>query len=208
MVTDPDMREEFKQEATGSMAYPKKGTLNRFAFKAPLILWRLGLGPLLSHPSLGGSRMLLLTTWGRKSKLPRHTMLSCVQLGDRVYVCSGWGPKTDWYRNIAANPSVTVQQGAQHFFANARRVQELSEFSEIAENIFRTGGDSHFEDWLVSLDIKYDPADMMEKRERVYYVAFDASEKTGPPPMPANLRWVWAAIAVAILGVWFTLIIR
>ncbi len=208
MIPDSDMREEFKQESMGSMTYPKKGTLNRFAFKAPLSLWRLGLGPVLSHPSLQGNRMLLLTTWGRKSKLPRHTMLSSIQLGDRVYVCSGWGPKTDWYRNIAANPSVTVQQGSQYFYANARRVQDLSEFSKIADNIFHTGGDTHFEDWLDSLDIDYDAADMINKRERVYYVALDPSEKAGPPPMTATLRWIWVVFAIAVLGVWITLTIR
>ena len=56
------MIDNYQQNATGSMTYPVKGTFNRFLFKSPLYLWRMGLGPLLSHPAMGGSKMLALTT--------------------------------------------------------------------------------------------------------------------------------------------------
>ncbi len=179
--------------------------MNRLFFKTPLLWWRMGLGPLLSHPMLAGNRMLLLTTWGCKSHLARHTMLSCAQLDDKLYVCSGWGANTDWYKNIIADPTVAVQFGNEVFSAQARRVQDKDEFSEIARHMFQTGGDTHFKDWLASLDIDYDVDDLIKKRERVYYVALDPSEEAGPPPMPANLRWIWVALIFAILAGWFIL---
>ena len=76
------MTEKYQQKASGSMTYPKKGTLNRLNFKSPLIWWRMGLGPLMSHQALAGNKMLVLTSWGRKSQLPRHTMLTYVSAGD------------------------------------------------------------------------------------------------------------------------------
>ena len=56
------MSEEYQQDASGTMAYPKRGTLNRLIYTIPRIMWRMGLGPYLGHESRGGSRMLALTT--------------------------------------------------------------------------------------------------------------------------------------------------
>jgi deazaflavin-dependent oxidoreductase (nitroreductase family) len=136
--------EDYRQEVAGSMTYPQRGTLNRVIFKVPLIWWRMGLGPLLSHEALAGNKMLVLTTWGRKSQSPRHTMLSFVVAGERIYVCSGWGAKSDWYKNILANPEVTLQVGRRVYSARARRVREIDEFQQIAQEMFATGGDTHF----------------------------------------------------------------
>lgn len=201
-----DMSENFQQKATGSMTYPRRGTVNRLFFKTPLFWWRMGLGPLLSHPMLAGNMMLLLTTWGRSSKLPRHTMLSCVQCGDNVYVCSGWGASTDWYKNTMANANVTVQRGNRVYSARARRVQDKEEFSKIADHMFQSGGDSHFKDWLTSLDIDYDVNDLIKKRDRVYYVALDTGGDEAPPPMSVDLRWIWVALVFASIGGWTLLV--
>ena len=110
------MPSSFRQDATGSMTYPARWTLNRFLFKSPVIWWRMGLGPLLRR------WMLLLTTWGRRSRLPRHTLLSYTLHAGKAYVISGWGDRTDWYQNLSADPQVTVQFGSSPFAAIARRV--------------------------------------------------------------------------------------
>ena len=181
------------------MTYPSKGTWNRFLYKIPLIWWRMGLGPLLSHEFLGGNKMLALTTWGRKSGQPRHTILSLVAIGDRVYVCSGWGEKSDWYKNILADPKVTVCLGNNAFSARARRVDELDEFRRITEEMFESGGDSHFEAWLDSFGIEHNKEDMVSKRDRVNLVGFDPSEEPGPPSLKADLVWIWGAVGILLL---------
>jgi hypothetical protein len=129
-------------------------------------------------------------------------MLSYVSIGERVFVCSGWGNKTDWYKNIAANPQVTLQLGAKTLVRRARRVVGLAEFEHIVEEMFETGGDSHFESWLESYGIRPEPEDMLEKRERLYLIAFDAAEGESPPAMPADLKWVWGAALVVAIGLW------
>jgi deazaflavin-dependent oxidoreductase (nitroreductase family) len=198
--------EDYQQEATGSMTYPKKGTLNWLLFKSPLVLWRMGLGPILSHQALSGNKMLVLTTWGRKSRTPRHTMLSYVLIGEKVYVCSGWGARPDWYKNIVADPDVTLQLGNKVYSARARRVQDVDEFRQIAQEMFTTGGDTHFESWLESYGIEFDQQDMLDKRERLYLVALDMREGKCPPQMRVDLKWLWGVIAFIIICAW--LIVR
>lgn len=181
------------------MSYPHKGTLNRFLFKSPLVAWRLGLGPLLSHPVLRGSKMLVLSTWGRKSNLPRHTMLSYIQVDEQTYVASGWGAASDWYKNILANPSVNIQARGKVYTARARRVADLDEYTRIVDEMLGTGGDSHFEPWLASYGISPDRDDMLAKRERLYFIAFDPYDDGGPPPLRVDLQWVWGLTLIILI---------
>jgi len=186
----------------GSMVYPKKGTLNRMLFKVPLIWWRLGLGPILSHKALSGHKMLVLTSWGRKSKLPRHTMLSYTLFNDKVYVTSGWGAQADWYKNIVENPVVTVQVGRKTFTACAWRVTGKDEYMGVGQSLFESGGDTHFKSWLKSMEIADELQDLIDKSERVYFVGFDPAEGQGPSPLKVDLKWIWGVILLVSLGLW------
>jgi deazaflavin-dependent oxidoreductase (nitroreductase family) len=193
----------FDQDASGAMTYPARGTLNRLLFKAPLLAWRLGLGPLLGHS------MLVLSTWGRQSRLPRHTMLSYTLLeSGQLYVGAGWGERADWLRNLQADPHVTAQLLDLTFSAIARRVSEEDEFRPVAERLFETGGDSHFQPWLASLGIAYDLEEMVAKRARLHLLALDPVEVDDPglppypAPLPADLKWAWAVAAAAFLLGW------
>jgi deazaflavin-dependent oxidoreductase (nitroreductase family) len=195
--------DEFERKTDGSMAYPRKGTLNRLVYKTPLVLWRTGLGSLLSHPLLGGSRMLALTTRGRKSGQPRHTMLSYAPAGGKDYVCSGWGKRSDWVQNVLADPLVTVQVGRREYSARAYRVEDLEEFITVAEDMFLSGGDSHFGPWLDSHGIRYDREDMIAKRGRLMIFGFKPVQEAGPAHLTADLGWIWllpAALILLILG--------
>ena len=80
--------------------------LLRWFFRIPIWFYRLGLGWLL------GSRFLLLHHIGRKSGLPRQTVLEVVNYDkatDTYYIAVGFGPKTDWYRNLLQTPKATIQ---------------------------------------------------------------------------------------------------
>ena len=57
--------------------------------------------------------VLLLTTTGRKSGLPRQTRLQYEKGEGVIYVAAARGQQADWFRNILANPHVEVQFGGQ-----------------------------------------------------------------------------------------------
>ena len=69
-----------------------------------------------------GSPMVLLTTTGAKSGEPRVAPLVYTKDGDKfVIIASKGGAPTnpDWYRNIVANPEVTLEIGTETFKAKA-----------------------------------------------------------------------------------------
>ena len=61
-----------------------------------------------------GSRMLLLTTIGRRTGRPRTWPLTYLPEGDRLIVIASYGGQPNhpaWYLNLRANPRVSVQLG-------------------------------------------------------------------------------------------------
>jgi deazaflavin-dependent oxidoreductase (nitroreductase family) len=87
--------------------------------KVPSLIYR---GPLAE---LMRSRcVLLLTTRGRKTGLPRTGAVSFMPLDDHFVVFSGWGVGSNWFRNIRANPEVTVTVGRRKLRATARVVED------------------------------------------------------------------------------------
>lgn len=72
-------------------------------------------------------KLLLLHTTGAKSGLERINPLACMADGERfVIIASKGGAPThpDWYYNIVANPSVSVEVGTEQFEAKATVVKE------------------------------------------------------------------------------------
>lgn len=189
-----------------SMDYPKKGSFNRFIYKLPILLWRLGFGPYLSNPSRGGNRMMVVTTTGRKSKHPRHTMVSHISVINKDYLISGWWQRADWVKNFQANPLVTIQAGNRIYSAHARRVEDVNEIRAVAQSLIDSGGDSHFSSWLQSMEIEPNLEDLLNNRERVFFVGFDPVDQEGPSPLIANLIWIWAVLISMILGLIFFLL--
>jgi deazaflavin-dependent oxidoreductase (nitroreductase family) len=69
-----------------------------------------------------GRPLLLLTTTGAKSGNLHTTPVMYLAEGDRVFVFASRGgapTNPDWYRNLTANPSVTVELGGETFTATA-----------------------------------------------------------------------------------------
>ncbi len=66
--------------------------------------------------------VLLLTTKGKKSGRMHTTPLAYTRDGDRLFVIGSKGGSPthpDWYRNLVADPQVTVEVGPEKFGANA-----------------------------------------------------------------------------------------
>ncbi len=97
----------------------------------PQLAYALGLGPLI------GRVILLLTTTGRKSGLQRVTPLQYEEEGDVIYIAAGRGPKSDWYRNLLANPQVEVRVKARRFQATAKAITGLEQKVAFLELRFR-----------------------------------------------------------------------
>ena len=67
--------------------------------------------------------VILLTTTGAKSGLPRTTPLNYSLDGDRIVVIASKAASPthpDWYHNLMANPEATIEIGAETFPVRAR----------------------------------------------------------------------------------------
>ena len=70
----------------------------------------------------GKDRIVILTTTGAKTGLPRTTPLVYTTDGDRLIVIASKGGSPthpDWYHNLVANPELTVELGSERFPARA-----------------------------------------------------------------------------------------
>ncbi|PRZ42734.1 deazaflavin-dependent oxidoreductase (nitroreductase family) [Antricoccus suffuscus] len=84
-----------------------KALRTRGFVRAPIYLYRTGLGFLLGH------RMLMLQHIGRKSGARRYVVLEVVEQPSPLsyVVASGFGTQAQWYRNVLAHPRVGVSVG-------------------------------------------------------------------------------------------------
>ena len=100
-------------------------------------------GPLVGHP------LLIMTSRGAKTGLPRRAILTFTRDGrDHVVAASNGGARTDpaWLQNLQADPGVTVEAEGRTFEARAsitddadrdrlweRHVEALPQFGEYPE---------------------------------------------------------------------------
>lgn len=95
--------------------------LRRLAFRAPIFVYRMGLGWIF------GGRLLLLNHIGRVSGKQRQTVLEVVahdSADDSYVVASGWGPTAAWYRNIVRTPEVVIGVGKRTILVTAVPLSE------------------------------------------------------------------------------------
>ena len=105
--------------AEPTFARKRASLLLRQLLKLPVLLYRGPLADLLRSRCI-----MLLTTHGRKSGLPRTGALSFMPVEDHFVVFSGWGTTSNWYRNVRANPDVTVTIGGRRLRGEARLVED------------------------------------------------------------------------------------
>lgn len=77
--------------------------------------------------------VLLLTTTGRKSGLPRTTPLQYEEIDGAYTVGSARGAQADWFRNLQADPHVQVQIGERCFSALAEAVTDPVHIADFFE---------------------------------------------------------------------------
>jgi deazaflavin-dependent oxidoreductase (nitroreductase family) len=108
----------------------RPGRLALAVFRLPLGLYRRGWGSLLGHT------FLLLVHVGRKS----GTIYSSVAMAltyDRAtkeaVICSVWGERADWVRNLRVRPALQVRIGRESFTPEQRFLSEDERFDVAVE---------------------------------------------------------------------------
>ena len=86
-------------------------------FRAPLYFYRFKLGFLL------GERFIRLGHWGRKSGALKETVIEVIdqdKANRKLFSASGFGEKSQWFKNISVNDSVFITLRNTQYKATAR----------------------------------------------------------------------------------------
>lgn len=121
---------------TGRRAKPllgvrrQPGRLALAVFRLPLPLYQRGWGWLLGHT------FLLVTHAGRKTGKRRETVAMTLAYDPQTQeavIFSGWGPNTDWIRNIRAHPALQIQIGRESYAPEQRFLSEDESVAVVVE---------------------------------------------------------------------------
>lgn len=166
----------------------------RLLLRLPVFLYRLGLGVLL-----GPLYLVVLTTRGHRSGLPRFTAIEYREHGRKLYLVSAWGSRPNWFRNLLADPHVTVQHGYRHFPALARVVDDPGEALRVL-HLFRRRSPFIYDPVLARLSgrDKINPITLPDITDQFTIVRLDRdpSEALTLPPVGADLAWLLPATAL------------
>ena len=181
----------FQQKDSGFLTYPKSGW-HRAMFMWPVHLWRLGLAPVIGH------HMMLISHTGRKSGKTRRTMVEYFKMNGKKYVTSGFGSRSQWYQNIVADPRVTIQtaDGVEHMIAT--RVSDGETLLSLLDCVKRRE-EQLWKLYLDTIEVQPTREDILAKKDRFYWLTFEPTDEPTPPPLMADLVWVWPLIFAGIL---------
>ncbi|MGQ9909244.1 MAG: nitroreductase family deazaflavin-dependent oxidoreductase [Candidatus Flexifilum sp.] len=173
---------------------PYPAGIMRALYALPRLGYRAGFGD-----TLNALRIMILTTRGRKTGLPRPTPIEYRQHGSKTYAIAAW-PDADWVKNLRADPICRVQQGRRHFTARATFLDDPGEMNRALTLFHRSASPATPLLDRVGAD----------ERGRMVIVRFDPSdETTSLPPLDPDLAWLLPALAfAAILALLLTLLSR
>lgn len=166
----------------------------RLLYRMPLTLYRLGLGGLLNLASI-----MVLTTRGRSSGLPRYTPIEYRPHGSKIYAVSGWGERPNWVRNLTADPNVCLRQGQRAFAARAQVVEDSSEALRVL-HLFRKRAPAFYDSLIArtSGEAEVNNRTLPDVSRQLTIVRFDSAPDAGDlPAIQADLKWVWLVALLA-----------
>jgi deazaflavin-dependent oxidoreductase (nitroreductase family) len=179
---------ETKIEPPHPIPYPDSPILRKL-YRAPILLYRLGLGKLF------GKYVMIISTIGRKSGKVRRTPIEYYRSGDMTFAISGFEKTPQWYKNLKAHPYVTLQnnQGTQAMLA--RRPNTAEEWLAVLDYIKA----SPITNMVIPdvVDNLEDP-EVQAQIQKWPVVLFQPTDEPCPEPLPVDLFWAWPLILFAL----------
>jgi len=167
--------------------------LNRFM----VLMWRLGLGQFVNMWPEGAGRIMVITTTGRKSGLKRQTPVNYALQDGEIYCVAGFGPGSDWYRNLRSNPKVDIWMPDSWWAGEVDVVTDPALRLPLIRKIVINSG---FVARLVGIN-PYTISDAALEKVTAPYVLLHVRRveaRTGRGG-PGELSWVWPAATFLLL---------
>ncbi|MDA2813356.1 nitroreductase family deazaflavin-dependent oxidoreductase [Nocardiopsis sp. RSe5-2] len=142
----------------------------RALYRVPIHLYRWNLGWLM------GRRFLMLNHIGRRSGLMRRVVVEVVDrdAAQGTYtVCSGFGPGSDWYRNLLAEPKAVIQIGNKRMKVTAHPLDAESGADTMARYARRHPRSARALAGFMGFRVDGSEADFREAGRRLPFIRFE-----------------------------------
>ncbi|MBT3390531.1 MAG: nitroreductase family deazaflavin-dependent oxidoreductase [Chloroflexi bacterium] len=156
-----------------------------------VFVFRAGFGPFFTRQTFAG-KIMVIENVGRKSGLIRQAPVNyaIASEGNAVYCLSGFGAKSQWYRNIQHNPQVNVWIGVQRIPGMAHSLENFENHLDIYRRVLINSGFAAplFE----GLNPKTAPKEIirsMAQRSPLIRIELETAPET-TQPHPADLAWI------------------
>jgi deazaflavin-dependent oxidoreductase (nitroreductase family) len=173
------------QGEQGLIPYPRG--LGRLLLRLPILLYRMGLGALMSR-----AHIMILGTRGRKTGLPRYTAIEFRRHGSEMYVISAWGGRPQWFQNLKATPNILVQEGRRVYAARAHLVGNAGEALRVL-HLFRRRAPWVYDPLIARMSARERISErtLPEISHEITIVRIDPTpEAPSVRPLPSDLGWV------------------
>lgn len=157
--------------------------------------WRLGMGSYLNFWPSGLGRFLILLHTGRKSGRRYQTPVNYTEHAGDVYIVAGFGPKTDWYRNLMAQPQTEVWLPDGRWLVTVADVTDSADQAPIMRAVLQGSG---FAAYLAGINpYRMSDADLQAATRDYRLLCLHRVSPLAGAGGPGDKLWLWPLFVVA-----------
>lgn len=166
---------------------------NRFM----MLMWRLGLGRWVNAwPEVGG-RIMVINHTGRKTGIKRQTPVNYTTADREIYCTAGFGSKSDWYRNIMANPEVEIWLPDGWWAGVAEEVTDEQVRMPLLRQVLIDSGFAARAAGIDPVTVTNEELDTATADYRLIHIR--RTQACTGPGGPGDLAWVWQLATLILL---------
>ncbi len=175
------------QEKNNSINFQK--LLNTIYSQAPIYAWRFGLGPVV------GRYVMIIAQMDHKTGKPTKTSIEFFEMNGIKYVVNLFGVQSSWYRNILANPRVSIQTSDGTEQMVAVPIAQDDELITIIEWLLNRNP-KLIKPYMQEIGVQPNRKDILKHKKDLIFLRFDPTSEPTPRGLDVDLAWIWPILLI------------
>lgn len=170
------------QETINTIDFQK--VIDNITAHAPIYAWRFGLGPIV------GRYVMIITQMDHKTGNPSKTSIDFFEMNGIKYVANSLGVQSPWYRNILANPRVSIQTSDGTEQMVAVPISQDDELITIIEWLIARNP-KFIKRYVQEFGVQPTRKDILQHKKDLIFLRFDPTSEPTPRGLDVDLAWIW-----------------